>query len=186
MEKISKPHIVEFLRMCDRKHWLHPRIRYASIRSKPQLLADLKKHYRVRRKGKLLLFLPVLPLPVVPKIGYDFERKQFLYDGKPTSLPIRGQESTRFQVVKGPVTLVWPRLGNENRPGAVADFSRQTNAGPFGRSRTPDTDSPPGCSSPSPPWRSSVRTPSLEPSGPPALGTRTQAESRGYGDFSYL
>ena len=185
MEKISKPHIVEFLRMCDRKHWLHPRIRYASIRSKPQLLADLKKHYRVRRKGKLLLFLPILPLPVVPKIVYDFEKKQFLYDGKPTSLPIRGQETTHFHVVQGPVTLTWPRLGGSPRE-AEADSSTQTNAGSFERSRTPDTDSPLGCSSPSLPSRSSARIPNSEPSGPPAWGTRTPTESLGCADFAYL
>ena len=91
MEKISKPHIVEFLRLCDRNHWLHPRIRYASIRSKPQLLSDVKKHYRSRRKGTLLLFHPTHHLPAVPKISYDFARKRFLYDGKPIALPIRSQ-----------------------------------------------------------------------------------------------
>ena len=186
MEKISKPHIVEFLRLCDRKQWLHPRIRYASIRSKPQLLADLKRHYRTsgREKGKLLLFLPRRPLPTVPKIAYDFEKKRFLYDGKPTSFPIHGQEPAHFHIVKGPVTLTWPRIGSPREE--EADSSTQTNAGSFERSRTPDTDSPLGCSSPSLPSRSSARIPNSEPSGPPAWGTRTPTESLGCADFAYL
>ena len=185
MEKISKPHIVEFLRMCDRKHWLHPRIRYASIRSKPQLLADLKKHYRGRRKGKLLLFRPIHHLPLVPKISYDFGKKQFLYDGVPNALPIRGQEPTRFHIVRGPVTLTWPQLSGSPRE-EEADFSRQTSAELFERSRRLNTGFPPGCSSPNPPWTNSVRIPSSGLSDHPAWDTRTQAESQGCADFSYL
>ena len=185
MEKISKPHIVQFLRMCDRKHWLHPRIRYASIRSKPQLLADLKKHYRCRRKGKLLLFRPSHPLPLVPRISYDFEKKQFLYDGKPTSLPTRGQEPTQFRIVRGPVTLTWPQQTG-SPPEEEADFSTRTSAGLFARSQIRGTGFLPDCSSPSPPWTSSAHTPKREPSGRPAWDTKTQAESQGCADFAYL
>ena len=185
MEKISKPHIVEFLRMCDRKHWLHPRIRYASIRSKPQLLADLKKHYRARRKGKLLLFRPTHHLPLVPRISYNFEKKQFLYDGKPIALPTRGQEPTRFHIVREPVTLTWPQLSGNPRERAT-DSSRQRDAELYARSQIRDTGFLPDCSSPNPPWTSSARTPNLGPSGLPAWDTKTQAESLGCADFSYL
>ena len=41
MERISKPHIVDLLRVFDRKRWIQPRIRYASVRSKPELIKDL-------------------------------------------------------------------------------------------------------------------------------------------------
>ena len=185
MEKISKPHIVEFLRLCDRKQWLHPRIRYASIRSKPQLLADLKKHYRCRRKGTLLLFRPLHPLPLVPRISYDFEKKQFLYDGKPTSLPTRGQEPTQFRIVREQVTLTWPQLPG-SPPEEEADFSTRTSAGLSARSQIRDTGFLPGCSSPSPPLTNSEHIPNSEPSGRPAWGTRTPIGSQGSAYFAYL
>ena len=185
MEKISKPHIVEFLRLCDRNHWLHPRIRYASIRSKPQLLADVKKHYRSRRKGTLLLFHPTHHLPAVPKISYDFDRKRFLYDGKPIALPIRSQEQTRFHIERGPVVVAFPTVTG-SPPAVEAGFATRRGAEPFERSRTLGTGSPLGCSSPSPRLLSSERTPSLEPSGHPALGTRTPEGNQGNAGFAYL
>jgi len=185
MEKISKPHIVEFLRLCDRNHWLHPRIRYASIRSKPQLLSDVRKHFRSRRKARLLLFHPVHHLPTVPKISYDFDRKRFLYDGKPIVLPPRSQEQTRFHIVRGPVVVAFPRAyGNPREAGA--GFSTQRAAGLFERSRRPGTGSPQGCSSPSPPSLSFGRIPSSEPSDPLALGTKTPEGNLGNVCFSYL
>ena len=184
MEKISKPHIVEFLRLCDRNHWLHPRIRYASIRSKPQLLADVKRHFRARRRGKLLLFHPLRRLPTVPKISYDFDRKRFLYDGKPIALPTPNQEADRFRIAQGPVTVSFPPFGNPREAGA--GFSTQTIVGFSSRSRTPGTGSPQGCSLPSPPSLSFGRTPSLEPSDHPALGTKTPEGNQGNACFSYL
>ena len=185
MEKISKPHVVEFLRLCDRNHWLHPRIRYASIRSKPQLLADVKKHFRARRRGSRLLFLPIRRLPAVPKISYDFEQKQFLYGGKPIALPIRNLEQTRFHIVRGPVTVTFPQQTG-SPPEEEADSSTQIDAEFSAMSRTRDTDFLPGCSSPSPPWTNSARIPNSEPFGLPASDTKRQAESQGSADFSYL
>ncbi len=66
MERISKPHLVDLLRIFDKRRWLHPRILYASVRSKPELIADLKKifftytkedilHFKVRGGGTLYL-----------------------------------------------------------------------------------------------------------------------------------
>ena len=43
--KLTKPSLVDLLRMCDRNRWCTPRIRYASIRSKPELCKDLLKHF---------------------------------------------------------------------------------------------------------------------------------------------
>ena len=110
MERISKPQIVSFLRLSDRKHWLHPRIRYASIRSKPQLLLDLRKHFRTRtvKAGTRLLFLPRRHLPGVPKIEFCFDQKSFLFDGKPTECPKRPRDRVRFQISQEPVTICFP------------------------------------------------------------------------------
>jgi len=113
MDRISKPHLVNFLRMSDKSHWLHPRIRYASIRSKPQLLQDLRKHFRTRLQPDplgggegTLRFLPVRPLPCVPKIEYSFRERCFLFDGKPREKP-DDDRVCAFRIVKGPVTLVF-------------------------------------------------------------------------------
>ena len=111
MDRISKPHLVNFLRISDRSHWLHPRIRYASIRSKPQLLRDLRKHFRTRlsppRPGHLgtLRFLPVRPLPCVPRIEYCFQTRQFLFDGKPPPARPAGAQACGLRIVPGPVVL---------------------------------------------------------------------------------
>ena len=48
LHKISKPHLVDLLRMSDHNRWLQPRIRYASVRSKPELIRDLEDHFLVK------------------------------------------------------------------------------------------------------------------------------------------
>ena len=43
MNAICKPHIVDLLRIFDKRRMVTPRIRYASVRSKPELIADLAR-----------------------------------------------------------------------------------------------------------------------------------------------
>ena len=43
---ICKPLIVDLLRTFDKNRWMSPKIRYASVRSKDQLIKDLMKHSR--------------------------------------------------------------------------------------------------------------------------------------------
>ena len=50
---ISKPLIVDLLRTFDKNKWLSPKIRYASVRSKGELIEDLRRHFRDRREGTL-------------------------------------------------------------------------------------------------------------------------------------
>ena len=187
MDRISKPHLVDFLRLSDRKHWLHPRIRYASIRSKPQLLADLRKFFRTRhvKHRSHLLFVPLRVLPAVPRIEYCFAKKQFLFDGNPIDVPKRSKARVPFRILRGPVTLTFPQiLGSP--PEQEAGTSTQTDAEPCERSQTPDTDSPLGCLEPSSPFGCSARTPNKAPFGPPAWDTRIPAGSPGNAYFSYL
>ena len=51
MNQISKPHIVDLLRIFDKNRMISPRIRYASVRSKPELLKDLAHHFDTSRWG---------------------------------------------------------------------------------------------------------------------------------------
>ena len=106
MEKICKPHIVDLLRISDQRRWLWPRIRYASIRSKPTLLADLRDHFSEVRLGQRLLLVPKNPTLVhIPKIEYDFRRKRFLFDGSHIDVPRLSRSKVQFEVRRGPVTL---------------------------------------------------------------------------------
>ena len=45
MNAISKPHLVDLLRIFDKRRYITPRIRYASVRSKPELIRDLERHF---------------------------------------------------------------------------------------------------------------------------------------------
>ena len=45
MERISKPQIVDLLRVFDLRRLVQPRIRYASVRSKPELIKG-RSHFR--------------------------------------------------------------------------------------------------------------------------------------------
>ena len=106
MEKICKPHIVDLLRISDQRRWLWPRIRYASIRSKPTLLADLRDHFSELRLGHRLVLVPKNPtLAHIPKIEYDFRKKMFLFDGKNIDVPRLSRAKVQFQVTRVPVTL---------------------------------------------------------------------------------
>jgi len=109
MENISKPELVDFLRISDRKRWCFPRIRYASIRSKPMLLQDMRRHFRERWAGKQLLSL--VPrnslLTHVPRIEYNFAKKTFLFDGRHIDVPRASREPLKFSVSREPVTLVF-------------------------------------------------------------------------------
>ncbi len=82
-QKISKPHLVDLLRLSDRNRWLFPRIRYASVRSKPELISDLMVHFRLLELKRRLVFLPKQKNRTnsVPQIEYDLEAKRFRVEG---------------------------------------------------------------------------------------------------------
>ena len=106
MQRISKPDLVDFLRISDHRRWLCPRIRYASIRSKPELLADLRHHFEEKLAGHVLTFVPRNPRLQLPEIRYDLKKKTFLFDGKLVDVPKRSREKVRVSF-RGPVTLTF-------------------------------------------------------------------------------
>ena len=107
LEHISKPKIVDFLRVCDRKNWVYPRIRYASVRSKPTLLSDIRRHFREEHREGRMALVPLSARVRCPDIQYDFESKCFLFDGEPIDLPKAGK--VEFRMIKGPVTVRFGR-----------------------------------------------------------------------------
>ena len=109
MDKISKPDLVDFLRISDHSRWLHPRVRYASIRSKPNLLEDLRRHFDEKVRNGMVEFVPRFDgdLRGLPKIQYDLKRKTFLFDGKRVDAPKKSREKVVFHFSRVPVTLTF-------------------------------------------------------------------------------
>ena len=108
MEKISKPNLVDLLRLSDRLRWFSPRIRFASVRSKPCLIGDLRALYKDLRRGSKILFLPRYLLPDhVPDISYDVTRRTFLLDGKVMDVPRISREKPVFSIRREKYTMTF-------------------------------------------------------------------------------
>ena len=105
MNKISKPDLVDLLRISDRRRWIHPRIRYASIRSKPELLKDLRRHFSEFPRPGVLEFRHTLRN--VPLIEYDLKKKFWRFDGIRVDAPKTSREKPKFEIRKGPVTMTF-------------------------------------------------------------------------------
>ena len=105
---ISKPHLVDLLRVFDRHKWLSPRIRYASVRSKPELLGDLCREFTVMKVRKQVRFCPKRARNL-PLIAYDLDQKHFLFDGQPLNVPRVSREKPGFEIRRGPFELSFAR-----------------------------------------------------------------------------
>ena len=108
MKNISKPHLVDLLRIFDLKRWIHPRIRYASVRSKGELLADLGRHFKTFKARGRVTFVPLQPQRTLPKIEYDLKNRLFLLDGVAQDFPRESRQKPKFSILKGPITLTFP------------------------------------------------------------------------------
>ena len=142
MQSISKPHLVDLLRVFDKKRWIQPRIRYASVRSKPELIRDLKKHFRVREADGRLVFVPKKVLPRVPRIEYDLSRRRYLMDGIPRDIPRESRKTPSFSIRHGPVTLDFSEFF-ATRKGLRSPLSTRTASGASGGSPERDIRSRP-------------------------------------------
>ena len=107
LNKISKPHLVDFLRMSDRERWLMPRIRYASVRSKPELIQDLQLHFRVVLSDRRLVFQP-LRARSLPSIYYCLDSRQYHLDGEPADIPRMSRKKPVFSITRKKITLFGP------------------------------------------------------------------------------
>ena len=105
MKSISKPHIVDLLRIFDQRKWIHPRIRYASVRSKGELLED---HFRTFVHQGRVTFVPKKGQCPLPKIEYDLKKRVYLLDGQPQDFPRESRQKPKFSILKGPITLTFP------------------------------------------------------------------------------
>ena len=99
---ISKPLLVDLLRTFDHKRWLQPKIRYASVRSKSQLITDIIKRFDIERKRNILTFVPKFPHPIHPRITYDLRKKTYLFDEKALDIPNFSRAKGNCQFLPGP------------------------------------------------------------------------------------
>ena len=129
MERISKPHIVDLLRIFDKKRWIHPRILYASVRSKPELIKDILRYFFVYQREEILYFKlresAEPSLSHIPQIAYNFEKKHYLFDRRPYDVPAESRKKVQFAISHVPVTLVFPQLsGDQPSTETIAVFSQ--------------------------------------------------------------
>ena len=110
MNAISKPHLVDLLRIFDKRKYLIPRIRYASVRSKPELIRDLKSHFKCEVKGDLVEFKPRRQLVGVPRISYDLVEKRYRFDGRFVDVPRESRQQPVFEIRRGPFVITFPNL----------------------------------------------------------------------------
>ena len=136
MNGISKPHLVDLLRIFDKRRYISPRIRYASVRSKPELIRDLCRHFEVIPEKGVIRLQPIKTLCEVPVIRYHLKEKHYTFDGDPVDVPRQSREKIRFQISHVPVTIHWPVLApSQSGPPSIRRDSVSSRGSP-----RPDTD----------------------------------------------
>ena len=105
MNRISKPRIVDFLRLCDRHKWVHPRIRFASVRSKPELIADIHDHFEISCTDHIVCITPKYRNRHAPVICYDLEERKYMVDGVYREFQKESRERPQFQIRHCPTTI---------------------------------------------------------------------------------
>ena len=105
MQNISKPRIVDFLRTCDKNNWVFPRIRFASVRSKPELIEDIEQNFFVSVLGNFISIIPRQKYRRVPEIHYCLSERKFLLDGEYRELRKESREKPKFQILSSRISV---------------------------------------------------------------------------------
>lgn len=108
--KLTKPSLVDLLRMCDRNRWCCPRIRYASIRSKPDLCTDLLKFFSFVVDGDFILIQTLRELVNFPEMRYHLKTRRFWKNGLPFDAAKVSRERPTFRLEKKLITLQFGEL----------------------------------------------------------------------------
>ena len=155
MNTRRKPHLVDLLRIFDKRRFITPRIRYASVRSKPELIRDISRHFRTEKIGSVVILWPHRSLLEIPTIRYDLKAKSYSFDGKVVDVPRESREKVRFQISRVPVTIHWPVLA----PRQLDPPARRKGSVSSQESPELDTHSLSGCSEQSAPCSDSGSIP---------------------------
>ena len=122
--RLTKPSLVDFLRMCDRNRWCQPRIRYASIRSKPDLCHDLEKFFEFKEDGEFIQILAKRAIPNFPIISYHPGTRRFWKDGILFDAAKESRQKPRFHFERKTVTLRFGELHVAPDSGTSSAFFR--------------------------------------------------------------
>ena len=96
--------------MCDKNRWCSPRIRYASIRSKPELCKDLLNFFGFEREEDQVRIIPIRPIHGFPILAYDLKARCFSVDGVLADFPRLSRARPEFRLEHTPVTLEFGTL----------------------------------------------------------------------------
>ena len=107
LQKISKPRIVDFLRLSDRERWCSPRIRYASIRSKGELVSDILENFAFTQESNRIKIIPRRKIPHFPDLTYCLESRHFLLGGQVFDSARVSRQKPQFQIDRGKITLLF-------------------------------------------------------------------------------
>ena len=123
VQRFTKPALVDLLRICDRNRWCCPRIRYASIRSKPDLCKDLIKFFEFRDEGDHIRIYPKRAIPDFPDLRYRVKQRQYYRNGQPFDCARVSREKPRFSLLRQAVTLRFGTIQGVHGSGTVAAAS---------------------------------------------------------------
>ena len=143
---ISKPLIVDLLRTFDKNKWLSPKIRYASVRSKSDLIKDLKRHFTFEQHKKLIRFLPKACKPRHPVIEFDLRTRLYSFDGRPLDVPEVSREVPPFEFRHGNFVLFFDQRDTFPTQASEGVHATQTESAFFRASPAPGTRAPSDCS----------------------------------------
>lgn len=138
MNRISKPRIVDFLRLCDKNKWVHPRIRFASVRSKPELIRDILAHFIISESNNLICIMTQTPNRRVPVIFYDLSEKKYMIDGQYREFTKESRQRPTFEIRRQATTISFEsfRLSSDSH-------AKRTISDVSSLFREPGTDAPP-------------------------------------------
>ena len=126
VQKLTKPSLVDMLRMCDKNRWCCPRIRYASIRSKPDLCADLLKFFTFDTEGDFIQIRSLRELVNFPDLKYHLKSRRFWRNGEAFDAATVSRERPTFRFEKKRVTLHFGQIraarGSDTGVGAFLGF----------------------------------------------------------------
>ena len=143
---ISKPLIVDLLRTFDKNKWLSPKIRYASVRSKSDLIKDLQRHFRFEQHKKLIRFLPKASKPRHPVIEFDLRTRLYSFAGRPLDVPEVSRKVAPFEFRHGNFVLFFDHRDRFPTQESEIELSTQTKSAFFRASPVQGTRAPSDCS----------------------------------------
>ena len=157
MNAISKPHLVDLLRIFDKRRMVTPRIRYASVRSKPELIADLSRHFAACKVRDIVVFKTTTSYLKLPEIRYHLKLKKYTFDGVLVDVPRESRAPIKFEIRRGPFVISFEEFAPPKLQSDPPSIDTSTDVSP--ESPAQDTENPEESSSQSAPCSDSDSIP---------------------------